>query len=191
MREHGVLHRLLLVYEESARRLRDAAGTLDPALIARAARLVRTFAEDYHERAEERWVFPPLARSSAHASTIEILRVQHARGRALTDEVLRRAGQGPAPGSESAARLASLLESFVRMYRPHAAREDTVIFPALRATRSERDFHELGERMEESEHAILGEGGFERAVSEVAQIERGLDIHDLARFTAPLLTSTP
>jgi hemerythrin-like domain-containing protein len=183
MREHGVLRRIFLAYDEAARRLR-ATEALDPTALHRAARLVRTFAEDYHERGEERWVFPVLQRAAATAHLVEVLAAQHQRGRVITDEILRLTASGAAPDGAGATRLAALCESFTRMYRPHAAREDTVVFPALRASLGRHEFHELGERMEEAEHATVGEGGFERAVAEVAEIERALGIADLARFTA-------
>lgn len=69
------------------------------------------------------------------------------------------------------------------MYQPHAAREDTVLFPAFHASFSERDFHEVGERFEEQEHKLLGSGGFEQAVGEVVQLEKAVGIDDLAAFT--------
>lgn len=184
MREHGVLERIFLVYDDVARRARTAQG-FDPSLLGRAARLVRTFAEDYHERAEERFVFPVVRRLPTLALTVEVLRNQHARGRAVTDAILSAAAQGPAGGSEGMTALVALCEGFTRMYRPHAAREDTVIFPALRASITRHELEELGERMEEAEHASVGEGGFEHAVGEVAQIESALGLADLAQFTAP------
>jgi hypothetical protein len=96
----------------------------------------------------------------------------------LTDEILRRAGAGPADPE-----LAKILRSFGYMYTAHAAREDTVIFPAFRAIVGGRSYEELGEQFEEREHQLLGEHGFEGAVAEVARIEAQLGIDDLARFT--------
>src|SRR5262245_59487075 len=59
MREHGVLKRLLLVYREVIRRV--ASGDQLPAQeLHAAARIVREFVEDYHEKLEERYVFPRL-----------------------------------------------------------------------------------------------------------------------------------
>jgi hypothetical protein len=69
------------------------------------------------------------------------------------------------------------------MYRPHAAREDTVLFPALRALVPGKEYAELGEQFEEKEHALFGEGGFHGIVEEVGELEKVLGIHDLSRFT--------
>src|SRR5947208_13808815 len=57
MREHGVLNRALLVYEEGLRRLR-AKEEVPPEVFHRTATLVKTFVEDYHEKLEENFLFP-------------------------------------------------------------------------------------------------------------------------------------
>jgi hemerythrin-like domain-containing protein len=75
------------------------------------------------------------------------------------------------------------MRAFERMYRPHAAREDTVVFPAFRDVIGGKGYHELGEQFEEEEHKRFGEHGFENVVAEVARLEAALGIADLARFT--------
>ena len=52
MREHGVLKRVLLVYEEAIRRI-DAKQDLSPDAVRNGAGIIRTFIEDYHEKLEE------------------------------------------------------------------------------------------------------------------------------------------
>jgi hypothetical protein len=69
------------------------------------------------------------------------------------------------------------------MYRPHAAREDTVVFPTFRSLVSRDGYRELGEQLEEEEHRHFGDEGFERAVREVAELERLLGMPDLAQLT--------
>jgi hypothetical protein len=54
------------------------------------------------------------------------------------------------------------------MYRPHEAREDTVLFPALYTIVDPQEVRELGEQFEEQEHRLFGEDGFSRTVEEVA-----------------------
>ena len=51
MREHGVLKRVLLVYEEAIRRI-DAKQDVPPEAV-RNGDIIRTFIEDYHEKLEE------------------------------------------------------------------------------------------------------------------------------------------
>jgi len=71
------------------------------------------------------------------------------------------------------------------MYRAHAAREDTIVFPAWKQTMSEKQLEEMGERFEDIEHKQFGEDGFEKAVSQIAAIEAQLGLADLSKFTAP------
>ena len=178
MQEHGVLERILLLYDEVVRRIEHPAA-FDVATVASAAGIVRRFVEDYHERLEERFVFPRLEAAGREAELVAILRHQHERGRQLTDDVVRRSRGHPTP------ELAHLLHAFTRMYRPHAAREDTVLFPAFRSVVGGDGYRELGEHFDAEEHARFGEHGFEQTVSEVAQLEAALGIADLAGFTPP------
>src|SRR5258708_6584199 len=58
MREHGVLNRLLLVYEEGVRRLEGSGPALPLDALTSAAEIIRHFVEDYHEKLEEDFLFP-------------------------------------------------------------------------------------------------------------------------------------
>jgi hemerythrin-like domain-containing protein len=186
MREHGVLNRILLVYEECENRLglgRVGHEGIPTGLLADAAGLVQRFVHDYHEKLEEREVFPRLERAGKVVDVVKILREQHAAGQRVTTRILALgAGDGPASDPDRG-ELASRLGDFIRMYRPHAAREDTIVFPAFHAMFSPKEWDELGDLFEGQEHKVLGDEGFEHAVERVAEFERALGIHDLARFT--------
>lgn len=177
MQEHGVLERILLIYDESIRRI-EHQEQLDLTVIRDACGIIRRFVEDYHEKQEEQFVFPRLQAAQREVALVGVLLRQHQRGRELTDEALRLATAGSASPE-----LAGLLRSFERMYRPHAAREDTVLFPAFREVVGRAGYRELGEQFEDKEHELFGEHGFEHAVSEVARLEAALGIDDLAKFT--------
>jgi hemerythrin-like domain-containing protein len=176
MQEHGVLERILLVYDEAVRRI-DRNKTFDLAIVSNAAGIVRRFVEDYHEKNEEQLVFPRLRDARREVELVAVLLRQHERGRQLTDEIIRTVGTG------SRRKLPPILQRFERMYRPHAAREDTVLFPAFREVVGRRAYRELGEQFEDREHELFGEHGFESVVREVGELEQALGIHDLAKFT--------
>src|SRR5947199_8557091 len=80
-------------------------------------------------------------------------------------------------------KLIDLLTAFNTMYRPHEAREDTVLFPAFRKLISQHEYDSLGEEFEDNEHKLFGEGGFEMMVNKVANLEKSLNIYELAQFT--------
>lgn len=56
MREHGVLRRALLVYQETATKLRKAS-TIPWEPLNKTAKLFREFGEEYHEKNSKRFTF--------------------------------------------------------------------------------------------------------------------------------------
>jgi hemerythrin-like domain-containing protein len=182
MREHGVLNRILLIYEEGIRRLR-AKEEIPPDVFFKPATLVRKFVEDYHERNEENYIFPEFEKRKQQVELVQTLRKQHEAGRELTDTILRTATAGQFLKPESKQVVIACCATFIRMYRPHEAREDTVLFPALYKIISAQQIKDLGEQFEQKEHELLGSDGFEKAVDEVSAVEKQLGIEDLAKFT--------
>ena len=184
MREHGVLKRVLLVYGEAIRRI-EANADLPPDAVRRSATIIRTFIEDYHEKLEEDFLFPRFRKAGTSVDLVDVLREQHQAGRVLTDRTLQLVKNETTflRNVEERRLLADALRQFIRMYEPHEAREDTVLFPALRKVVSRHEFGALGEDFERREHALFGEEGFEKFVAQVADIEKQLGIYDLAQFT--------
>ena len=182
MREHGLLARVLVIYDEAERRLADGSA-LPIDAVAKSASIVRRFVEDYHEKQEEEDLFPRLARRAELAPLVATLKKQHDIGRALTTTILELAVPATLADATAKKRLGGAMASFTRMYRPHAAQEDTVVFPAFRETLSDKELHELGEKFEDRERALLGDQGFERIRDEIAAVEKQLGLDDLARFT--------
>ena len=182
MREHGVLDRILLIYEEGARRLR-ARREVPGDVFQRSAQLVRIFIEDYHSQTEQEVIFPELTRRGKLKDLIDVLVAQHEAGRRLTDAILAASASDAYEKTESRIDLLMSIDAFVTMYRPHEAQEETVVFPALYEVMTAADLAALGEKAEDEEHQRLGHVGFEGTVTEVAAIERVLEIENLARFT--------
>lgn len=182
MREHGVLNRILLIYEEAARRLRAGEG-FDAAVLASSASVIRSFVEDYHEKLEEDYLFPRFEKARKLTDLVGVLRAQHQAGRRLTDQVRQLAVPGTRKDPSASRRLETALHAFIRMYRPHEAREDTVLFPALRSIVSANEYDSLGEEFEKKEHQLFGEEGFTKIVDDVAKLEKALGIYDLGQFT--------
>ncbi len=182
MREHGVLNRILLIYEEGLRRLR-ANEDVPPEMFHRPATLVRKFVEEYHEKLEEDFIFPEFEKRKQLVELVAVLRSQHQAGRKLTDVVLRNAVANQIGKQGPRQEIIGSCEAFIRMYRPHEAREDTVLFPALRRVAGDKHVKDLGEQFEEKEHRLFGEDGFAKTVEQVGEVEKQLGIFDLAKFT--------
>jgi len=184
MREHGVLRRALLVYASAATRLRADPSAVSPEALQKTASLFRSFGEEYHEKKlEEQFIFPAVKKAGGDASAYaDILVVQHDRGREITEYVLAMT-RGAKLGASGGAQLAKVLESFVLMYQHHAAREDTIVFPAWKQTLTDKQLDEMNDKFEEIEKQQFGEDGFETAVKQIAEIETALGIADISQFT--------
>jgi hemerythrin-like domain-containing protein len=184
MREHGVLRRTLLAYFLAAAKLRGNPDSVPPSALNSAARMFRSFGENYHERAlEEPFTFPAVKRQGGMlAAYVDTLLEQHRRGREITDYILASTNGSKIGAAEPFARA---LDSFVLMYQEHSAREDTVVFPAWRKSMSVHDYDEMGEKFEDIEHKRFGKDGFDAAVKQISEIEASLGLADLSQFTAP------
>jgi len=181
MQEHGLLNRILLIYDHCITRLSEKKDC-DLELIGQSAGIIRTFVEDYHEKQEENYLFPRFEKAGQLTGLVSVLRVQHQAGRMLTEQIMQIAKAGRLAEADTQ-QLVSLLSGFNRMYRPHEAREDTVLFPAFRKIVSKHEYDALGEEFEKNEHRLFGEDGFDTMVSKVEAIEKAFGIYQLASFT--------
>jgi len=186
MREHGILRRALLVYSSAAIKLRVNPSSIPPASLQKTATLFRAFGEEYHEKKlEEAYIFPAVKKVAGEAASYtDILVAQHNRGREITDYIIS-VTQGAKLGTSTAEALSKSLEAFVLMYRNHAAREDTIIFPAWKQTMTGKQLDEMNDKFEDIEHEQFGEDGFEDAVKQISAIENSLGLADISQFTAP------
>ncbi|CCE10059.1 conserved exported hypothetical protein [Bradyrhizobium sp. STM 3843] len=181
MREHGVLNRVLLVYEAAVRKF-SANEDFDPAVITGAAEIVRDFIENYHEKSEEQAVFPRFKQAGKLVSLVDTLMTQHDAGRRVTAKILQ-AAPGSRKDGDERRQVVDGINAFIAMYRPHAAREDTDLFPLLRKIVSPHEYDAMAEDFEKKEHQMFGGDGFEMMVHRVASLEQQIGIADLNQFT--------
>lgn len=182
MREHGVLNRILLIYDTCRLHL-IKNEEFDWSMLNQSAQIIRTFVEDYHEKLEENFIFPRFEKANRLTELVQVLRKQHTAGRILTDLIMQLGKMQAQARSDESQKLITLLGDFNMMYRPHEAREDTVLFPAIRKIVSGNEYFAMGEDFENQEHKLFGNDGFETMVEKVAGIEKQLDIYDLSMFT--------
>ena len=181
MREHGILKRVLLCYDEVIRRIR-AKQYFPPQAVTDGANIIRKFIEDYHEKLEEDHLFPRFRKAGRLTALVDVLYAQHQAGRRVTDRVL--AAVPSLKTQEDGEKLADDLAAFNRMYAAHEAREDTVLFPKLHKIVSPHEYDSLDDEFEGIERKIFGGDGFDIYVDRVAAIEKQLGIYDLAQFTS-------
>lgn len=189
MREHGVLNRVLLIYDEIIRRI-DTNTPFSPATLEQAATIIKTFVEDYHEKMEEDYLFPLFEKHKVEVQLVRTLRLQHNRGRQITTRIQQLAQGQTELDQKKKKTIRNLLHQFIHMYRPHEAREDTVVFPKVRSLMPEQEFKAMGEKFEQLEHQLLGKHGYQNTVDKVAAIEKELNIYNLEEFTPPSVNTT-
>jgi len=181
MQEHGLLNRILLIYDHCRTSLINKQS-FDPAILLNSASIIRTFVEDYHEKQEENYLFPRFRKANQLTNLVQVLKQQHDAGRTITGGVMQMAKSKSLTDDETK-KLIGLLTDFNVMYRPHEAREDTILFPAFRKIVSQHEYDSLGEEFEDNEHKRFGVDGFETMVNKVADIEKQLGIYELSQFT--------
>jgi hemerythrin-like domain-containing protein len=182
MAEHGILKRVLLIYQAAVRRTN--AGLAPPAsAIHDGAEIIHDFIESFHEALEEGYVFPRLRNAGKLVGTVDTLLVQHARGRELTQLILAGSTARLMSSTTTRKSVTRAIAAFVRMYEPHEAREDTVVFPAFRALLGANELDELASTFAALQRSQFGPGAFADVVNHVADIERSLGIYDLNEFT--------
>ena len=179
MTEHGILKRVLLAYRAASQQL--ATGTVPPnGAVADAAQIISDYVESFHEGLEEAYVFPRVRTSNP--DLVQTLLAQHDKGRHLTARILAVAATD-LTSAVARADLQRSLDQFVRMYEPHEAWEDTVIYPALRAQSSQQTLDELAERFHDLENTQYGDDALFQILGRVTGVEQMLGIADLAIFT--------
>jgi hemerythrin-like domain-containing protein len=169
-REHGLLNRLLLIYDHFL----ETGQTL--LAVEEVAKIIRLFIEDYHEQNEEKYIFP-LVVSLGYPETTKMVNElieQHNQGRVLTDQIMD-------PRS-SEQQVEEAVRRFTRMYRAHESREDTEVFELFRKHATPQQTSRIGRYFEESEYDVLGRGGFEALVDKVIRIEKDLGINELTYY---------
>ncbi|RPI19043.1 MAG: twin-arginine translocation signal domain-containing protein [Ignavibacteriae bacterium] len=182
MREHGLLNRVLLIYDDILNKIMMKAD-FPPEALKNAAEIIKDFIEDYHERNEETYLFPRMQREGKLLDLITTLKSQHDAGRTITQYILANAQLSVLQNEVSARVLTGKIKSFVNMYRPHEAREDTILFPEFRKLLSSNEYDSLGEDFEKIEHEKFGEDGFDKYLAKVFLIEKQLGIEDLKQYT--------
>jgi hemerythrin-like domain-containing protein len=134
---------------------------------------------------EEQHIFPVVRKMGPELTRYaDTLTAQHQRGREITDYILAVTSAGKI-STAHAEPLARVFDGLTLMYQNHAAREDTIVFPAWKENYDNKQLDEISEQFEDIEHRVFGKDGFEDAEKTISTIEGQLGFADLAQFTPP------
>jgi hemerythrin-like domain-containing protein len=172
MREHGVYERVLLIYEEAARRL-DRGLELPDDVVPGTARMTQSYLEAYHQDLEEKWVFPRFEKAIVLTPLVRELRADHENARAITADILMLTSAPPRDGVERA-RVAERLRRYIKLMRPHLAREDTALLPGLPELVTPDESKAMVQLFETREKQLFGGKGFNEAVANLETLEKKL-----------------
>ena len=181
MREHGVLSRMLLICDRIVSKLGSNGTAVSPEVTGETVEVIASYVQEYHEKLEEKFVFPPMRERMPEL--VQVLTRQHAAGRVHINRIRRLAEEQVMDSPQNRASIIASLRGFIAMYRPHKAREDTVLFPAFRAMLSPAELEELAGIFRKEEKSLGVEDDFESVVERVEKLEKELGIFDLSRFT--------
>lgn len=181
MREHGLLNRLLLIMEKISKTANNAPFPLDE--LTKTLSITQNFVENYHEKMEEDYIFPLFERANKELKLVATLRTQHNQGRKVTSRLRQLCSDSSNLSKKTRKTIIKLLKKFIYMYRPHEAREDTVLFPQVYSLATESDLKKMADLFETYERERLGQEGFEGVVKQVTALEKKLGIYELEQFT--------
>lgn len=179
--EHGIVERILSIYEE-IKNLLLQKQKVESKLLFQSVDIVRKFVEDYHEKTEENFIFPLFENKDLHVALIRELRKQHTAGRVLTDKLLQ-LGQLDYWNKKQKRSIIKMLDQFITMYRFHISREDTNLFPEFRKLVSKEEYERLGKLFDTAEDNLFGKDGYQVFLRQIEQIERKLGIFNITKFT--------
>lgn len=179
MREHGILRRTLLVYEELIRRMHHNEPYTH-SQIKRAATIIKEFIEDYHEVLEENHIFPLFENMGMFVPLIKTLREQHVMGRTLTANIIACSELDQNDASKE--KILESMRAFATLYRAHASHEDTDLFTQVHKVLSNEEFEEIEKLFESKESSMLGDDGFTYYLEEVRGLENELNISDINEY---------
>src|SRR2546423_2507495 len=114
MREHGLLKRILLIYDEVDARIAQQKE-FPPDAVTNSAKIIRSFIEQYHEKLEEDYLFPRFRKHNLLVDLVNVLQQQHEAGTRGTDQILTLSGGAP-KSHDDRQKLAAALHQLVRMY---------------------------------------------------------------------------
>lgn len=180
MRGHGLMLRTLIIYDVLRDRI-TRGQTVEPSSIIKTAEVIHGYLEEFHEKAEEKYIFASMERAKLCFDSIQELKIQHGTGYELNRRITSLCRDGKL-GPE----LCGYLGDFVAMYRHHAAWEDTVVFPAFDELEGSKNLADLSSTIAAEEKQILGRSGFQSFLNQIADVEKQLGIFELSSSTPKL-----
>ncbi len=179
--EHGQLTRILLavnnVLGPEGSVSKDSLGQVN-----QACKLIRQAVVDHHMKIEEEHVYPRFEGTEL-ADCASTLKTQHIEARKLLAHMESLSKPGTTGGKAEMEDLKRAFNDFKDMLTAHAAYEETVLFPVMEGTWSQKDLDKLRETQEEDEKKLMGDDAAEKLYGMLTSLESSCGISGLRDYT--------
>ena len=179
--EHGQLTRILLAMDNV---LRGSASVPKANLgpIDQACKMIRQSVVDHHMKIEEEYVYPRFEDTDL-ADCASTLKTQHIEARKLLAHMESLAKSGTLRDRAEMEELKRTFNDFKDMITAHAAFEETVLFPVMEGTWSQKDLDNLREIQEEDEKKLMGDNAAEKMFEMLTSLESSCGVTGLRDYT--------
>lgn len=178
--EHAMLDRIMLAMNHTLKKA--GSKKADYAPIKQACSMIRQVVDAHHMVIEEEEIYPKFQGDPILGKMVKDFEEQHEEARRMVYR-MEELAEG---GKSSATELKGIFVDFHDMIMAHAAREETVLFPAMMGTWSDDDLDALKETQEEHERELLGEDAAEKVYEMLGDLEAAAGIESVADFTRRL-----
>jgi hemerythrin-like domain-containing protein len=178
--EHAMLDRIMLAMNHTMKM--SGGKKSDFKTIVQACDMIKQVVDEHHMKLEETEVYPKFEGDPVLGPMIEDFEEQHDEARKMVGRMRELADSDKPDTSE----LKRVFTDFHDMMMAHGAREETVLFPAMEGTWSDKDLDALKEAQEEDEKKLLGEDADEKIYEMLGDLEAAAGIESVADFTRRL-----
>jgi hemerythrin-like domain-containing protein len=179
--EHGQLTRILLAMGTVLRAEGSITKTnLGP--INQACKMIRQSVVDHHMKIEEENVYPRFENTEL-ADCASVLKTQHVEARKLLAHMESLSKAGTLKDRSEMEELKRTFNDFKDMITAHAAFEETVLFPVMEGTWSQKDLKNLREMQDEDEKKLMGDNAAEELYGMLTSLESSCGITGLRDYT--------
>lgn len=174
--EHAMLNRIMLAMDHSMKMAgKGSKSGLEP--VVRGCELIKEVVDKHHMKIEEEEVYPRFENTKL-SDLARTLKDQHVEMRKLVSRMENLAKRG-----SDLDELKSTFMDFHDMTMAHAAWEESLLFPCMEGTWSDRDLKNLKETQEKHEKKLLGDDATQKVYSMLAELESAAGVSGLRDFT--------
>jgi hemerythrin-like domain-containing protein len=183
--EHAMLERIMLVMGHTLKKA-ESGGGADLSPISKACEMISSVVDKHHMKIEEEEIYPKFKEDPLLGPLARDLKIQHVEARKMVARMDSLCKTGSVRDKSEMEELNRVFTDFRDMMTAHAAREATVLFPAMMGTWSDDELDNLKETQEKDEKKLLGKDADEKIYSMLGELESSAGIESVKDFTRRL-----